>query len=256
MSLAATLLTVYSIRCIFERKRFIDAMEKLPGPAFSTQGGASPWFGHMAAFKDTVGTIPKHPEQPRIIPVFIKWSREFADYGLFHIWIFNPWRLPFARVSVIVYDPELTRQLLESPKASRKLIKHKRVFALADPVVGSSFLALSDNAEWKHQRKMTAPAFHHSVLDEACRVATVLLHDTVFVHWNEMGDTALAVEGAELATRLTVEVLGRVAFSHSFGALRKYEAKADDGDDDDQEETLFDVSLTQRLRFIRICHSN
>jgi cytochrome P450 len=236
-----TLAVMYMIHWLIQRKIFIDKVNKLPGPPMIDKdySNGHPWLANLGPLLATLGNIPNYPETPQVIPCFVRWSKENAASGIFRLWFFNPYRLPFARMSVTVIDPDLIRQLLETTMASRKLVKERRVFQAAVPVVGSSLLALPDNAEWKHQRKMTAPAFHQTVLDETCRITTHLLCNVIFPHWDKNSSGAKAVQVVELSTRLTLEVLGNVALSHPFGGLRAYEEGADS--DEEKDDSLYDT---------------
>lgn len=250
----ATTFAIYVLHWLVQRKRFIDACNRIPGPSMNCDSSNMyhPWLGHLGPILGSVGQIPDNPQQPLLIPLFTRWSREHAAAGIFRIWAFNPYRLAFARISVTVFGPDLVRQLLESPTASKKLVKDTRVFAVAEAVVGSSLLALNDTPQWKHQRKLTAPAFHVTVLEHACRVATDLLHKTVFAEWDKAGPT-VSVEAAEWSNRLATEVLGIVAFSHSFGGLAVYQQHAAI-----REETLYDTyqalltTMASRLRSVSL----
>jgi cytochrome P450 len=261
-TLALTVIAMYMIHWAIQRKRFIDQVNQLPGPPITDQD-YSPWFANLGPILATIGSIPFHPDIPQVIPCFEKWSQDYAASGLFRIWAFNPYRVPFARTSVTVVCPDLIRQLMletnpavtsaSSRQISKsKLVKERRIFQLADAVVGSSLLALPDNGEWKHQRKMTAPAFHQKVLDEACRVATHLLQNVIFPVWDKQPASAKAVEVVELSTRLTLEVLGNVAFSYPFGGLRAYEEDAEN--DELDNDTMYDnyealvSTIAKRLR--------
>jgi cytochrome P450 len=240
-TVATTLAVMYMIHLLIQRKLFIDKVNKLPGPPIIDKdcSNGHPWLANMGPILATLGTIPNNPESPQIIPFFVRWSKEYAASGIFRLWVFNPYRLPFARSNVTVIDPELIRQLLEPTMASRKLVKEERIFQIVVPLVGSSLLALPDNAEWKHQRKMTAPAFHQTVLDETCRITTHLLCNVIFPQWDKNPSRAKAVEVVELSTRLTLEVLGNVALSHPFGGLRAYEEDAHS--DERKDDSLYDT---------------
>jgi cytochrome P450 family 4 subfamily F polypeptide 22 len=263
---AVAVIVTYTIHWVIQRKRFIDRVNQLPGPPMNdtladgtdsvsnNSVSGHPWLANLGPLLATTGTIPNHPEIPQVVALFEKWSRDYADKGLFRIWAFHPYRVPFARTSVTIVCPDLIRQLLDNPVVSRKLVKERRVFHLAAPVVGSSLLGLPDNAEWKHQRKMTAPGFHQKVLDEACRTATHLMTHVIFPVWDKHPNSAKAVEAVELSTRLTLEVLGNVAFSYPFGGLRAYEEEDAEKEKYENDDSLFAnyqallTTIAKRLR--------
>ena len=125
------------------------------------------------------------------------------------------------------------------------MVKDKRVYKLAAPLLGDSFLFLpDDDHDWKHQRKIAARGFHQNLLEHAHTVVFRLLETRVFPKWDGGGGNAAdknshkinttTVEMVEWATRMTLEVIGEVAFSCSFGSL-------ENDTDDNNQESLYEI---------------
>lgn len=231
------LVLAWMIQRIVRYLRWIQTIERIPGPALT---GSHPWLAHVHHFRNTIGSIPTYPNTPLVFPFLTGLGRDFDQEGLARYWVFNPYRVFFARVNVIVFDPDLVQQLLTEKKQTSKLVKNQRVYRLAGRVFGSSLLSLPDGALWKHQRKIVAQTFRQRLLEHANRTVAELLYEKVFVRWNSACDTgsqavAATEEMSEFSARITAEVLGLVAFGHSFGGL---------DDEEDEEESLFQTYQT------------
>jgi cytochrome P450 len=213
------------LRWLANRIRLVQAGEKLPGPPLPGS-----WLGHAGCFLETVGTIPGNPSIPNSLPLFLRFMAADAAEGLFRMWRFHPYILPFARLSVVVVDPDLVRQVLIDKQVTECFVKAEKIYNVSRPLVGSSFISLPDNAEWKHQRKIVGRGFRHTFLEHTNQVVARLLNDNVFPTWDKAIVTrnVATVEMVELCTRLTAEVLGVVGFSCSLGGLDKYSSSHGD----------------------------
>lgn len=227
---------------LIHRKRFINACNKLPGPPLK---GFSSWLAHVEPYARTVGTVPGYPGIPRSVEVIDELARNWGEDGLFRLWLFNPYRLPFARSAVMIVDPYLVRQFLTSKELTNRTVKEKRTYKIADPILGGSFLALPDGAKWKHQRKMVARGFNQDFLEYTNTVILDLLYKKAFTEIDRQlersGSSTLNIP--EWNTRVTSEVLGKVAFSYSFGSFAQNESG-------DRAETDIASSLYETYHFI------
>jgi cytochrome P450 len=223
---------------IIKRRRFIEAINKLPGLPLDD---LHPFYGHVDTLVATRGQIPGRPSIPTTVPWFLERIPEYAvKHGIMRLWFFNPYRFPFARPHVNILDPDLVHQLLI--KHGKNLIKEKRAYKIAAPVFGKSLITLSDGtAEWKRQRKMTALAFHQDLIQSVCTTVHALLVKHVF----PVTDEKPQIEAMEWSARLTTEVLGLVAFSHSFGSFDDYHSR-DKGEKGSVDEfgSLYEIFTT------------
>jgi len=105
-----------------KRIRYIRFCEKLPGPGLNYYG--SSWLCHVKPLAATLNTVPGIPGIPRSIEVFHDiFFEEFGKMGIFRLWFYHPYRIPFARCRVLLSDPYLIRQCLTDPSVTKCLIK-------------------------------------------------------------------------------------------------------------------------------------
>ena len=178
------------------------------------------------------------------MPWFIDMMKKYAsdeegNHGLFRIWAFNPYRMPFARCTVILSDPALIMDLCGSSKFGR--CSKGRLYTLAEPLVGSSFLSEPDGIVWKQQRRLCQPAFGTHMLERATVVSTSLLYEDLFPIIDINLDR-LEISGC--MNRLTLDILGHVAFSYPFGGLKALASVANSGEEGDCLYDAFDTIIT------------
>jgi hypothetical protein len=79
-----------------------------------------------------------------VLPYIHTTIQSFASDGrkliidIWRFWEFGPYRVFFARPSIIVTDPNLMQQLLLDRTKSSKIIKERRLYHIADALVGKS----------------------------------------------------------------------------------------------------------------------
>ena len=250
--IAASLLAVFILRWMMWLATYVLTINKLPGPHLFGSGEHSHLLlGNAKPVFDSFGTVPGRPEQPNVWPMWLKLGKQFANQGLLRFWFFNPFVAPFARPFVVVFDPELARQLLL--ENSPILVKARDIFSLVEPLVGTSLLSLPDGPLWRHQRKLSVSCFTQAFCEEAVSVSINILENEVFADWKTQldkkgSDESIGVDATALCTRLIMEILGFVAFGYPFQSFAK---KNEDGDikydhdaDESQgneEESMFDV---------------
>jgi cytochrome P450 len=259
VSLLVICITIYGVQWAMRRKQFIDACNRLPGPPIS---GYSPWLCHVQPFVESLDTVPGYPGIPRSFSAFCKYYQDSGKEGIFRLWIFNPYHVPFARCIVSLWDPHLVRQFLTDQSITRKIIRERKATMVVRPLLGDSFLMLPDGAKWKHQRKLAARGFNQEFLEYTNKVVLQLLYEKVFVSLDQKlelaaqsninkDDAVATLEMLEWCTRITSEVLGLVAFSYSFGGL-------DEGAESGKEDSIFGIYntllsiLTRRMRALPI----
>jgi len=230
-------LTLLATRWFIKRRRLIVAIEKLPGPPLSHR-----ILGHLGDLGRTVGTIPTHPQLPRLFEYMQGVSQKYTEHGLLRICVFNPYIVPFARMPIFIFDPFLARQLLTDKKITSKLVKDPRTSRGLAPLTADSFFLMHDDDPlWKMHRKIAAQSFHQSMLEVSNSTALHLLYTKIFPVWDEVLQNSptggIAVEMAEWSTRVTLEMIGKVAFGYSFGALVKNVAE----DSEDEEVSLYNM---------------
>lgn len=210
--------------CIWLPKhiRFVRGVSALPGPSVSFW--KTPWLGHLGSLLETIGSIPNRPQVPLALPWFRERLIHYTEEGLYRLWFFNPLYIPFARCSVTVIHPQLIHTLLTNKQYCTTCIqKEPRIYKLASALFGQSFLAMNDGPTWKHMRKRTASAFTQQLLQLTHEKSQQLLQQWVFPYLDEnTTPDGTPLEAAEWSSRMTLDVLGLVAFSRDFGALESF----------------------------------
>ena len=194
---------------------------KIPGPNYES---SYPWLGVLGK----IFKLPKTPGKfgaPDFLSFFLELGIEYGEYGLFRYWAFNPNRVPFARAFVMILDPDLVADVI-GPKGYG-LFSKGMATRLSEPLVGDSYLALADGPEWKHQRKMSIPAFGQQILERTTELVADLLNKNVFP---KLDQSSGFIDIAPWMKRLTFDVLGLVAFSFSFRSTETELGKNDDND--------------------------
>jgi cytochrome P450 len=240
-------LSVVLVRAVLERLRWIQIMNRIPGPplGFSNTEWVHPFLAHFYPLVLSVGSIPQCPDLPNALWWYLKLGKTYADYGMCRVWAFHPYWVPFARSATFVFDPDIAKQLLEDRQTTRKLVKAQRIYDIVQPIVGQSLLGLPDGPEWKHQRKLAAASFSQQIVEQVCQISVELLETQVFPSWQE----GRAVEGISFSSRLALEILGHTAFGYAFGGLKQEETTKGNKDDEEEEESLYDCYLDM-LRYL------
>lgn len=250
--LLAAALALLATRWLIKRRRLVAAIEELPGPPLSHR-----ILGHLGDLSRTIGTIPTHPQLPRLMDYLQDVAKGYTDHGLFRVWVLNPYVIPFARIAIFVFDPFLARQLLTDKKITSKLIKDPRISRGLAPVTADSFFVMDDDDPlWKVHRKVAAQSFHHSILELANNIALRLLYEKVFPVWDsqlQKSQSGIAVEMVEWSTRVTLEMIGQVGFGCSFGGLSDSAVAVGDGGESKEESLykMFRFMLTFMSRKLR-----
>lgn len=149
--------------------------------------------------------IPSLPSLPLLGNVFalrnerlkllLRISQEFGDIGAFH---FGPRLVP------VMNSPELVRQVLVDQGATFE--KTATVRALGTPILGNGIF-LSEGEEHRHQRKLLAPLFQHSRVQDYAETMI-----TCTEHVQETWDDGKTINLADEMMRLTLRIISQVLF--------------------------------------------
>ena len=204
-------------------KRRIELASKLPGIPLEK---LHPWLGSLHIMLK-LPRVPGRPKSPDSLAYLEEQMIHYSKQGesLHTFWGFNPCRVPFARLIIMVWDPDIVMQIV-GPKTT--FVKG-RGYDISKPLVGDSVLTLPDGPEWKRHRKLALPGFNHAVLEHLTTVVARLLHESLFPKWDEVpsdgasASTAMpggrTIDVVDSITRFALDILGEVAFSHSFGGI-------------------------------------
>jgi len=123
---------------------------------------------------------------------------------------------------ITVFGPDLIRELLAHKKMIE--IRKGRSYDISEPLIGDSVLRAS-NAAWAPQRAHIEKGMTHAILEQA--LPRVLQTVGELIHRWEATSLGRPVNIAEDMLKLTLDVLGRAAFSFDFNsttALRTEDA--------------------------------
>lgn len=218
----------------------------------------------MLVLRNELPRIPNKPDIPVTVPWFVEQCKKYADQGCFRIWLFNPCRLPFARVAVFVFDPDLAFEIVGPPSLHMKhgettaAFRKGVVYGIARPLVGDSILSLADGSDdWKHQRRLAAPGFANRILESVTDVVASILTTQLFPKLNtSIANNTNGVNVVPWLFRFTLDVLGEVAFSYQFEGIQSFDpSKSDEetanNDEDRSMYHTFDFVMTTLTRRIR-----
>ena len=220
VALAACALALYLWRRARHR-RLVEA--SLPGPPlpFDTSRGArgvlgSLLFGHVWAI--IVGAPVPHTQRPDVMGMFAAWRDASAagGHGCFRLWAFHP--LFFAaKVLCVLHDPPLVKALL-SRKQYGTWAKGSS-YVLAAPLIGRrALLAAPDGALWHRQRRLANAGFRLSVLRHT-NANVKHYARRLAARWDAAAARGDAVNVGDDMLKLTIDVLGKTAFSYDFNSV-------------------------------------
>lgn len=159
---------------------------------------------------------------PKFSDVFstyiVKLCEKHRDAGLVAFHGFHP-LLPISRPIVFVCDLAIAKQVLGHK--SYGLFQKGKSYRLSAPLVGAGLLSVGDGPKWRLMRDLTNSGFKLPVLERSIglieRVVRSMMRRWSLIIQTE-GHTKLDVY--EESLRLTLDVLGLVAFSHDFESVR------------------------------------
>lgn len=133
------------------------------------------------------------------------------------------WQTP---MSTMITSPELVKYVISSnwPKVQLGTMKKSVLFSR---LLGHSLVSV-DGDEWRTQRKIMSPAFHHTQLAQLFAGIFRDTAATLVQRWLLLCNTGpTRIDAHDWMCRLTVDVIGRAAFSHDFKALSREIDKVD-----------------------------
>lgn len=168
-----------------------------------------PWswlFGHLAYFQQYQKRYPSDLFAPVVVN---KMCAEFRDTDLFYL---DLW--PFAPAFLIVNDPDAAMQV----SSGRHALSKPEIYQyMIDPLIGGPNMLTMNGDEWKKWRSVFNSAFAPNYLMQ--QVPAIIEKVEAFCEklHERIGDV---FQLEDIATRLTVDIIIKVAMSVAIAGLR------------------------------------
>eukprot|EP00538_Stauroneis_constricta_P011355 CAMPEP_0119570096 /NCGR_PEP_ID=MMETSP1352-20130426/43434_1 /TAXON_ID=265584 /ORGANISM="Stauroneis constricta, Strain CCMP1120" /LENGTH=642 /DNA_ID=CAMNT_0007619761 /DNA_START=32 /DNA_END=1960 /DNA_ORIENTATION=+ len=156
-----------------------------------------------------------HTNRPDVMGEFSELRDAARERGCLasRMWIFHPWN-PLSRAMVVIHDVELVTEVLSRKQYGKW--KKGLVYEIAAPLVGTdTILSAVDGDCWRHQRKIVSAGFCKEVLQAAYDTIHTSI-ERLSVRWDELVARKKHIDILDEMMKLTMEVIGQVAFSYDF----------------------------------------
>ncbi|KAF2270960.1 putative P450 monooxygenase [Lojkania enalia] len=197
---AVAVFGAYLATCLVSFIRVRRHFGKLPGPPHH------PIFGHLISMGKVVTRLPKRVH-PHVYPYFL--TKEYNLPPVFYIDAY-----PFNDPLMVLLDPDTAQEV----SANSGLHKHPRLKSSLDPLAGRENLVSSDGPRWKKWRTVFNPGFSiQHLMDQV--PAIVDCAQTFSDILNKHASARKVFRLEEEATKVTIDVIGKVVCDHDFRSL-------------------------------------
>eukprot|EP00746_Dinoflagellata_sp_MGD_P018341 gnl/MRDRNA2_/MRDRNA2_14252_c0_seq1.p1 gnl/MRDRNA2_/MRDRNA2_14252_c0~~gnl/MRDRNA2_/MRDRNA2_14252_c0_seq1.p1 ORF type:complete len:529 (-),score=82.19 gnl/MRDRNA2_/MRDRNA2_14252_c0_seq1:18-1604(-) len=159
------------------------------------------------------------PSFRHVFPYFMNNSEKFKEHGVFCLRVGSPF-FPLSRVAITVCDLDIFKQVLHQ-KSFGKFRKGDS-YRTAKTLIGTGLLSADDGADWRLMRDLTSMGVRLPVLEGAVKTVARVTND-MMDRWrqelNSSSNGPMGLDVYEESLRLTMDVLGEVAFSYDFGSV-------------------------------------
>eukprot|EP00924_Labyrinthula_sp_SR-Ha-C_P012580 maker-scaffold_10-snap-gene-11.2-mRNA-1 protein AED:0.00 eAED:0.00 QI:66/1/1/1/1/1/2/111/542 len=224
------------LRSAIEGRRRIKLLLKIPTVHPKEEDKYKPnWFGTVKSIASDDRLSTHDGLQRYYYPLVKKLFHEnLKDEKMGVIWILNPnVTLVFPLAIVLVTDMDLVRELLSTKMLSKQ--RKGNSYLVANPLTGNGALTTSHGV-WHKQRIILDKGFTQSILEEQffiIKESSNELLDLLTGIYTRSGERDLLdIDLIESMSKMTLDVLGKVAFGYDIGALRVK---------DGQESPLYDA---------------
>ena len=121
----------------------------------------------------------------------------------------------FGKHFICVLDADGVKQVLTS-KASVERPRFVKGLYYLKKVIGDGLVSI-DGPTWHRHRRIIQPSFHNQALKEALNSCIPPLMDRMIGAWNERLGTDIDI--ASHFSAVTLDIIGKVAFSHDFKSM-------------------------------------
>ena len=126
----------------------------------------------------------------------------------------------FGRHGLLVLDCDLIKFILTQP-AAKDPVRFPKRYSLLREIIGDGLVTLDQGSAWSRHRRLIQPAFQASFLRESLDGCVPALTEKLLQVWNKTAGCTINL-GSHMSA-LTLDILGKVAFSHDFGACKLLE---------------------------------
>jgi cytochrome P450 len=158
--------------------------------------------------------------EPFLDPAKRWWKKAGVNAPFIH------YSLPFGMDSLLVLDADVVKEVLFANYGERPRFA-KRLNALI-PIVGNGLVTL-EGRDWQRHRRIIHPSFQPSLIRESLGDFVPKIMSRFISLWEKADGREIDVNTH--LSNLTLDIIGEVAFSHSFNALESIERWVDQGDD-------------------------
>ncbi|KAF2467190.1 cytochrome P450 [Lindgomyces ingoldianus] len=197
---AAVLITLYLARFFLRVAKVRRQFAKLPGPPHS------PIFGHLISIGKCVSKLPNRVH-PHVFPHYLT-----KDYDLPPVFFMDAY--PIRDPMMVIIDPDVAEEVA----AKSGLLKAPNIKYFLKPLAGPENLVTMDGHLWKKWRTVFNPGF---AIGHLMNQVPIIVDCTVeFARILDMHATENKVfRLEEEATKITIDVIGKVVCDHDFNAL-------------------------------------
>ena len=148
------------------------------------------------------------------------------------------WDVPFVRYSLLlgrqsllILDKDIVKEIASSPYGSPehqlRFVKNPLRIQLLKNVLGDGGLISIEGERWKRHRQIIQPAFYTRILKESLDKAVPALTREFVQCWKQASSSGeREIDVKSHMSSLTLDIIGKMAFSHEFHALESVKSWA------------------------------
>lgn len=211
-ALAVTM--AFALFLMLKHLRWYMRVSALPGP--KPTGLLSRLFGNacnlLTLKKDiNMPTSGQDKLEADVMNYFAENMQQHLSDGFFamHMW-------PLKKGMVMVFEPSVIKYIL-SLKGHQQF-KKGHIYSIAEALVGKGVMS-TDGPVWHKQRKLVEKGFRLKTLELAVDATQHTMRD-LYPLWDKACEANSSVDVLGDMLKVTMDVLGHVAFSYNFGSVR------------------------------------
>ncbi|KAF2795515.1 cytochrome P450 [Melanomma pulvis-pyrius CBS 109.77] len=193
------LVTAWFIRFMVTFIKTRRTLNKLPGPPHSMV------FGHLISMGKVVSKLPNRVH-PHVYPHYL--TKEYDLPPVFYVDAY-----PIREPMMVVLDPEAAQEVCNSG-----LLKHPDISTFIKPLAGVNNLVTMDGPAWKKWRNVFNAGFSiQHIMDQVPAIVDCVQEYANILDQHATKNDVFRLE--EEATKITVDVIGKVVCDHDFKSL-------------------------------------